>query len=507
MLQRLIYIVLLFLGYVSANGQMITYSKLMDFFPLNGELGSEIYEIEDGYIMLIEHDCIAFTSLSNTCISVIKINETGEAIWMLELNLDISWIGHYLETPDAYYISGTNVNTSNEMALAKVSKAGELIWQKELDYVTLSSGGLSIFKNEFDQIRLVGARRRPWISPTGGWEPYMLTLTEEGELIDLFYFNSDYNNTFPYRAFRDTKGQCIISYIYCIDCGFYRPGGVLALDKNGNILWRNESPPKFVPLSSFVEQWSEDVYSYNWYHSTNPPDPNWVLDPPAIYFIDQDGILFDSLIFHNQTEKDIFFTEFKVGMGLVGTGWQFFNLNNPKPIFHSSWLFYINQDRNVAWERAYVDTTYGGTFTGMVQIRHTRDGGFIAVGALSNTMTGVFETHVWLLKLDSMGCLTPGCDEVNIITNIEPVAFPSGLHLHLYPNPTTTEVNLSLPPEAPDHDLVASLLSSSGQVLRQQAYLHPSIRFDPSGLPPGMYYVTVHRKGSLVGVEKLVVKQ
>jgi hypothetical protein len=76
----------------------------------------------------------------------------------------------------------------------------------------------------------------------------------------------------------------------------------------------------------------------------------------------------------------------------------------------------------------------------------------------------------------------------------------------VYPNPATSEVTLALPQELPDHDLLVSVLSYSGQVLRQQSYLHPSIRFDTTGLPPGLYYVTVHRNGSLVGVEKLVVK-
>jgi hypothetical protein len=75
----------------------------------------------------------------------------------------------------------------------------------------------------------------------------------------------------------------------------------------------------------------------------------------------------------------------------------------------------------------------------------------------------------------------------------------------LNPNPATSEVTLSLPLELPDHDLLVSLLSHSGQVLRQQFYLHPSIRFDTTGLSPGMYYVSVHRKGSLVRVEKLMI--
>jgi hypothetical protein len=128
------------------------------------------------------------------------------------------------------------------------------------------------------------------------------------------------------------------------------------------------------------------------------------------------------------------------------------------------------------------------------------------IGALTNKMSGVSETHVWLMKVDSNGCLTPGCDSFNIISSTEPVAFPSGLALQLYPNPATSEVTLALPQDLPNHDLLASLVSPSGQVLRQQSYIHPSIRFDTTGLPPGMYYVAVHRKGSLLGVEKLVVK-
>jgi hypothetical protein len=58
----------------------------------------------------------------------------------------------------------------------------------------------------------------------------------------------------------------------------------------------------------------------------------------------------------------------------------------------------------------------------------------------------------------------------------------------------------------PDHDLLATLLSSTGKVLKQQTYQNPGIQFNTADLPSGMYFMTVHRKGSLVGVEKLVLK-
>jgi hypothetical protein len=97
------------------------------------------------------------------------------------------------------------------------------------------------------------------------------------------------------------------------------------------------------------------------------------------------------------------------------------------------------------------------------------------------------------------------CDSLKPGTTSIAIAEEMKVIFKLNPNPATSEVTLSLPQELPDDDLLASIRAPSGQVLRQQSYLHTSIRFDTTGLPPGMYYVTVHRKGSLLGVEKLVV--
>lgn len=63
------------------------------------------------------------------------------------------------------------------------------------------------------------------------------------------------------------------------------------------------------------------------------------------------------------------------------------------------------------------------------------DGGILVNGYLSSTVNGEYDSQMFLLKLDSMGCLVPGCQQT-IITDVgEPEYFKFGLGVA--PNPVT----------------------------------------------------------------------
>jgi hypothetical protein len=426
---------------------------------------------------------------------------------MTELDLRSNWYGSVVETEEAYYVGGRNDDLDSRMQLAKLDKSGNLLWQKKINEVELSGGILAMQLVNDVEIAISSLRDRPDLG-VGRSQAYLMFTDLEGKLIDTIFFNEDFRWSLAYEVVPTTYNKYLVPFIYCpfgLNCLDHRPGGLVSIDREKGVEWRTLWPDGWLPAINAVEQTDSNQITVI-YQTRDYALPLNIQAPPAIFYLDTSGQIMDSVVLWSNHLNQVFNTQGFWQDGIVACGQQSRDAESSPKGPRMGWIFRVDENKEILWQRSYTDTTNSGINAIFSNIKRTSDDGFILVGSITNKMSGVNETHVWLMKVDSNGCLTPGCDSFNIITATEPVAFPSGLALQLYPNPATSEVTLSIPQELPDHDLLASLVSPSGQVLRQQSYLHPNIRFDTTGLPPGMYYVTVHRKGSLVGVEKLVVK-
>lgn len=187
------------------------------------------------------------------------------------------------------------------------------------------------------------------------------------------------------------------SYIYCPEpgCnGYNTTGGADAHDPYGGVIWRKELSTVFAPYTCNVEQIGADDYIYQWYH-TQYLSPQWEIHPPGLYYMNAQGIVYDSLIFHNQTGKDVLYTHAIWDKGIVGCGFQTLNKTNPNSAtwIRSGWIFRVDEHKQLLWERNYADTTNSGFVHGIYHIKKTGDGGYIACGDITNRMTGVIETH------------------------------------------------------------------------------------------------------------------
>ena len=76
----------------------------------------------------------------------------------------------------------------------------------------------------------------------------------------------------------------------------------------------------------------------------------------------------------------------------------------------------------------------------------TPDGGFAAAGWLSGSPPDTGLQDVWVIKVDSFGCLTPGC-QLTSVPKIE----SSIAQLKIYPNPATEEVHFDITPNLQNH--------------------------------------------------------
>lgn len=153
-----------------------------------------------------------------------------------------------------------------------------------------------------------------------------------------------------------------------------------------------------------------------------------------------------------------------------------------------------------------MDTIWQGRTFGLQHVIPASDGGYLATGTITNNMTGVWESHNWLLKLDSTGCLDPGCGNINYVSDTEEAVFLNGKNIKIYPNPAKDYIQVELPA---DFDLrqgtYAVLASSSGGIVRREKMDGPSAQINLSGVAPGVYYVMIRRGNEIVGSKKVVV--
>lgn len=149
-----------------------------------------------------------------------------------------------------------------------------------------------------------------------------------------------------------------------------------------------------------------------------------------------------------------------------------------------------------------------GAFRDVVCIH---DDGFIAVGAAFNSNNPndplVYSQDTWVVKVDSMGCLVPGCDGIGMITSQN--TNYKGV-LTLAPNPARSNVQVSwaLPVARRSGAARLSVVSSSGAVVHTQEVdlSSSSVQLDVSNYQAGIYYVHLVHENDWVTGSKLVVE-
>jgi len=166
------------------------------------------------------------------------------------------------------------------------------------------------------------------------------------------------------------------------------------------------------------------------------------------------------------------------------------------PYSPEAWVASINLNGSMNWERSY---KYFGS-AGHHQIKsvvRALDGG-VLIGGASPPQGGTVSQDIWLLKVDSVGCLVPNCN-----LGIDEREFEESL-LTVYPVPFTNQLSFEylgslVGTEYKVHDIMGKLILW-GQVNRSP------LQLDTSTLPNGTFVITLWNKGKLME-RKVVVKE
>lgn len=140
------------------------------------------------------------------------------------------------------------------------------------------------------------------------------------------------------------------------------------------------------------------------------------------------------------------------------------------------------------------DTTWSD-WNDLVDVIPTNDGGFASCGYVLS-----YGQDSWVIKVDSFGCLVPGCQQFDNIAE-------QGIDLNIlaYPNPTQGHLFLSFrSARSPQGEF--TLLNSAGQVVKrfQPGGASVEIDYDIGHHPSGMYLLRYEEQGVVRWSQKVI---
>ena len=141
----------------------------------------------------------------------------------------------------------------------------------------------------------------------------------------------------------------------------------------------------------------------------------------------------------------------------------------------------------------------------------TLDGGFIACGFTMGPYAGPYppgySDDLWVVKVDSLGCIVPGCDDFSTVITVQATNLKDALAV--FPNPAreSTTVKVTLPASSPFiESLRLRLVNAQGQeVLMQKAVLAEN-NLSVEGEAAGLYYIHLTSGTTWLSGTKLIIE-
>ena len=171
-------------------------------------------------------------------------------------------------------------------------------------------------------------------------------------------------------------------------------------------------------------------------------------------------------------------------------------------IYEGSLLMVDNTGDSV-WYRQYRHPTTTVSFNHLYGVTAAGDGGFAAVGAIYGFYPDPLGQDIWVIKVDSMGCINFG--DCWVGEKEQPLPQNQTTTLSVYPNPARDRIQIGFGPDEQLLPKTLNLFDSFGR-LQRSIYLAPGqCEADISGLTPGVYVVFASDERGNVGTSKFVV--
>jgi len=386
-------------------------------------------------------------------VAIMKIDQLGNKQWIKLLRDSISEYdngqpGSLIKTFDCNYaFSGTSRNYENSMidraTLWKLDTNWNLIWNKEygnIDNIADTMNYGRQVKQTVDSGYIIGGEQ--YYSSSRAISKMLIIRTDK-------YGNKEWESTFSYSGNVINRGYSVIQ---TTDSGFaiggfkYTPGHPETGD------------PIVIKTDSIGNQ--------QWLKNIGGP----YLDNKAMLCLGKDGSIIaattyaDSMFGNDNAYRRIHIVKIDNLGNIVwdkkyGKSTIYNYLNNIRSIsngdliitgsvitdfpHNSGWIMKVTNNGDSLWYRLY-DNLYGDkSENNLYDVIPTIDNGFLSCGYVFPMQPDTGTQDAWVIKLDSIGCDTPGCDTT---VSIPEIAYKNTEdELYIYPNPASNVLNMQYP--------------------------------------------------------------
>jgi hypothetical protein len=149
----------------------------------------------------------------------------------------------------------------------------------------------------------------------------------------------------------------------------------------------------------------------------------------------------------------------------------------------------VSSEGELLWRRSYNHLEFG--VDQLFDIDAMPNGGYLCTGwtveqlELGDT---IIHQKAWLLSVDSLGCLVPGCDTMIIsVSELNPI------ELSVYPNPANQTINIAFSKHDGVGEVVMKLFDIKGRLVMQAPVSHNNTTyiFDSTSLVNGTYILSI----------------
>jgi hypothetical protein len=501
-----------FLVLYSLFGNCQTFFKSIDIDNQFDE-GVAIRKLSSGY--LIYASSLAYGN-SVGSISIINTDFDG----------NINWVKQYknneksINPPDSYgnhgmalaysegnqYYTGTTklLNNNSDCFILKTDENGDSIWLKKYGTPYNDFTSDIFFRNDttlliYSDISVSVALKRIWL----------FEVNLDGNLVWEKQYSMPNGPISRQDILQLNSGDIVFTYTACVGatlCGTTDEKilKITKIDLNGKELWTKDA-------YHFSEHWSNSsmvqlpdgdfVLSF---HRTNL-ESGWFY-PPILIWLDSLGNFKFEHDFSEQSEsliKDLIVT--KTGL-IVGVGYF-----DKLEFGYAGWIFALDQTGNLIWNKEINDLRYPDKVSVFNAIEESETGGFIITGYIQDTLTNVFpprtDKNILLVKVDSLGCLSPGCDEFQIVSVKDDVE-ATGQGIKFYPNPANDILYLDDDEKYELNEIyTVNVFNTLGRKVKQETNFSIGEPIKIGNLCSGMYFIQImDDKQKIIG-SKIIMKR
>jgi hypothetical protein len=150
----------------------------------------------------------------------------------------------------------------------------------------------------------------------------------------------------------------------------------------------------------------------------------------------------------------------------------------------------IDSSGNVKWFNNYTGNYLNDSSAQnyLYDVAPTNDGGFVAVGFVAPTDGSTQDS--WVIKVDSMGCLSPGCNGTVGVTTIH-IGEPE---FNIYPNPANDFIEI----ETDFENSSISVFDVTGKLILREKIIQNKTRIDLSNYSTGLYFIQLQSEQKML---------